>query len=90
MNNHITIRVYGKVQGVYFRKYTKEKADELGVKGTVRNLPDGSVFIEAAGTVEQLHLFSEWCRQGPPRARVERLEIKEAGGGDYTAFGIIR
>jgi acylphosphatase len=82
MIQHLKIRIYGKVQGVFYRASTKEKADELGLKGFVRNEPDGSVYAEAEGTNEQLDKLINWCRQGPVGAKVvdvncERGEIRQ-------------
>jgi acylphosphatase len=77
MVRQLNIRVSGKVQGVFFRASTKEKADALGIHGFVRNERDGSVYIEAAGDERVLEQFVDWCRHGPPRAHVDRCEIYE-------------
>ena len=74
MQQTISIIVRGKVQGVFYRQSTKEKANELNVSGTVRNLPDGSVYILATGDSEQLNALVEWCWQGPRRARVTDVQ----------------
>lgn len=71
---HYTITVTGKVQGVFFRKYTKEEADRLGLKGIVRNEPGGSVYIEAEGSKEQLDKFIAWCHKGSPSSRVDKVD----------------
>jgi acylphosphatase len=84
MPKTISITVSGKVQGVFYRQTTKEKARELGVTGEVRNLPDGNVFIIATGTDEQLRLLADWCKKGPPRAVVTGVEI---AGLPFQAFG---
>ena len=70
---HIT--VYGRVQGVWFRAGTKEKAEELGLTGWVMNRPDGTVEIHAQGEKSQLENFIAWCRQGTPTAKVTSLDI---------------
>ena len=70
----ISIIVRGKVQGVFYRQSTKEKALELNITGTIRNLPDGSVYIIATGTTEQLNALVEWCWQGPRRAIVTDVQ----------------
>jgi len=76
---HYNIKVTGKVQGVWFRKYTKDKADELGLKGTVQNQPDGSVYIEVESeNAEKLKQFTEWLYQGSPLSKVTDVII-EAG-----------
>ena len=86
----VSVRISGKVQGVFFRASTKEKADELGIKGFVKNERDGSVFIEAQGEEENLNTFLYWCKQGPRLARVDRCEITEAQPRHYTTFEISR
>lgn len=69
--------VSGRVQGVGFRWFTRKAARELGLAGQVRNLPDGRVEVEAAGDPERLEVFRERLRQGPPGARVDRLDEQE-------------
>ena len=66
----ISILVSGKVQGVFFRHSTREKATSLGVTGFVMNQPDDTVFIIATGTREKLEEMVAWCRLGPPKAIV--------------------
>jgi len=84
----ITIR--GDVQGVFFRSYAAEKAAELNVTGWVRNEPDGTVKVCAQGEPEKVQQFTDWCRQGPPRAKVETLEValSDAPKGTFQAFEI--
>ena len=67
----------GRVQGVGFRWFTRQAARELGLKGRVRNLPDGRVEVEVAGGSEPLAAFRDRLRQGPPGARVTALEEQE-------------
>ncbi|MBM4402273.1 MAG: acylphosphatase [Candidatus Cloacimonetes bacterium] len=67
--------VSGFVQGVNFRYYTKEKADELGLTGWVKNLPDGRVEVQALGEKEKLAEFLSWCQRGPDLADVKRVEV---------------
>lgn len=92
MNNkkHLNIAVIGKVQGVYYRASTKQKADALGVKGFVRNQPDGSVYIEADAAPEILRQFVEWCHRGSERAQVQHVEISEAPLKNFIAFEVQR
>jgi acylphosphatase len=73
----IAIIVKGKVQGVFFRKSTREKAVSIGLKGTVENLPDGSVFILASGENDLIDNFIRWCESGPPRAIVTEILLEE-------------
>ena len=85
----LNIKVYGKVQGVFFRAFTKEKADLLGIVGWVRNLPDGTVQIVAEGTPERLEEFLSYIRQGPPLAVVTKVEsFEEPGDGEFNGFEI--
>lgn len=73
----LSINVIGKVQGVYFRKSTQQKAIELGLTGTVMNLPDGTVQIEVVGEEQILDKFISWCHTGPERAIVKEVICKE-------------
>ena len=60
----------GRVQGVFYRASTKRKADELGLTGWVRNLPNGDVEVMAYGEKEELEALYQWCKHGPPMASV--------------------
>jgi len=78
MCKHLKITVKGKVQGVWFRKYTKDKALELGLKGYVQNTPDGSVFIEVESNNNVfLEKFISWLHIGSPQSKVENVLINE-------------
>ena len=76
------------VQGVGFRNVTRKKAMELGIRGSVRNLDDGSVEILASATDKEFKVFENWCREGPYHARVDRLEISELDQTGFTDFSI--
>jgi acylphosphatase len=86
----ISIIVTGKVQGVYFRQHTKEKALMLGLTGEVKNLPDGSVCITATGLKPQIDELISWCRTGPSRAIVTNIEVKELDLLLFDDFKIVR
>ena len=73
----VRIKVYGLVQGVFFRFNTKEKADELGLKGWVRNKGDGSVEILTEGPNEKVEELIKWCKDGPGMSRVDKVEVEE-------------
>lgn len=90
MKKHLNIRVQGKVQGVFYRASTKAVADQLGIKGTVRNEADGGVFIEAEAEQPLLEMFLEWCHEGPERARVESVTTTEAELKNYRNFEVIK
>jgi acylphosphatase len=87
---HYSIRVSGRVQGVFYRASAAEKARELGLKGYVCNQPDGSVFIEAEGNEEALKKLIEWTAIGPPRAKVEACEVTEGSLKNYSEFSVQR
>ena len=72
---HYTIKILGKVQGVFFRYFTKKTADKLGIQGTVKNLPDGSVWIEATGEDEDMEEFIQWCHRGSPASKVQEVRV---------------
>ena len=82
------IVVYGRVQGVWFRKYTKEKADELGVYGIVENFPDRTVFISAEGTKDQLEVFMDWLYEGSPLSRVQEIVWDTGEVYGYKDFAV--
>ncbi|SDJ78267.1 acylphosphatase [Catalinimonas alkaloidigena] len=71
----VSIRITGKVQGVFYRASTQEQAQRLHLTGFVRNEKDGSVYVEVSGPAEAVDSLVAWCRQGPPRARVEEVVV---------------
>ncbi len=80
----------GIVQGVYYRYNTKRKADELGLAGTVRNRPDGSVEVVCEGDEKKIERLIEWCGHGPEGAFVKKVDVEwlEQSGG-LTGFSIV-
>ena len=78
------------MQGVFFRANTVTQAENLGVKGFVRNEPDGTVYIEAEGTNDALAKFTAWCKRGPTFSRVDNCEIIEGTVMNFTQFEIKR
>lgn len=83
------IVVKGKVQGVFFRQSTKEKAKELNVFGSVKNEKDGSVKIVATGIEDNLYKLVEWCKTGPSRAIVTSVEVEEIPLQPFNKFSIL-
>jgi acylphosphatase len=84
--------IQGIVQGVYYRANTQKKANELGLKGWVRNEPDGSVSAVACGETAQLEVFEKWLWQGPDAAKVtlvlaEPTELEKPE--DFTGFKVL-
>lgn len=86
----ITIKVIGKVQGVWFRASTQKKALELGVVGNVRNLEDGSVWVEAQAEEPALQQLIDWCHLGSPNANVLECIVTETEPKEMNGFVIIR
>ena len=82
-------RVRGLVQGVGFRWWTRGRASDLGLRGTVGNRPDGTVEVHAAGEVETLGAFAAELGVGPPMARVEGVDGFESDKSLPTHFEII-
>ncbi len=87
---HININVTGKVQGVFFRASTKAVADQMGVKGLVKNEKDGSVYIEAEGEETILSMFLEWCNEGPEKAVVENVTTEDGELKNYRNFEVVK
>lgn len=85
----IKIKVTGKVQGVFFRKNTAQKANELNLTGTVKNESDGSVSIVAQGEEKNLNTLVEWCHHGPPNAQIERVETSPGETKLMNEFRIV-
>jgi acylphosphatase len=83
------IHVRGYVQGVGFRWNAAREARQRGITGFVRNLSDGSVYIEAEGPVKELKDFVEWCRKGPDFGSVESVETESLSPANYTEFRIV-
>ncbi|HEY9045889.1 MAG TPA: acylphosphatase [Ohtaekwangia sp.] len=90
MQKHISIVVSGRVQGVYYRVSAQEAGEKLGLKGFVRNLPDGSVYIEAEGDEKALSEFVAWCEKGPVRARVTDVDVQDGTWQGFTDFVVKR
>jgi acylphosphatase len=84
---HLLIR--GKVQGVFFRESTRQKALELSLAGWVRNLQTGDVEAVAEGESPKLEQWIEWCRKGPPLARVSEVVVTYGDArGELKSFSV--
>ncbi len=88
-NSHFNIKIFGIVQGVNFRFFAKIRADELDIKGFVRNEPDDGVFIEAEGEKEALDKFIQWCKTGPSSAKITEVKIEEGDYKNLKEFSIV-
>lgn len=81
--------VSGRVQGVFFRDYTRTEAERLGVSGWVRNKSDGSVEVLISGEEHKVDQMVEWLHQGPPMAKVSSVELETVDNpGSLKAFEI--
>ncbi len=91
MTTQICMHYYvsGKVQGVWFRASTKEQADQLGLTGWVRNLPNGEVEVLACGDKESLAKLHTWLKTGPRLAEVTALRYEERPWEDYDGFSVL-
>jgi len=78
--------IEGRVQGVWFRGWTAQQADRLGLTGWVRNLRDGRVEAVFAGPPEGVETMLALCRSGPPLARVDNVIVSEADASGLSGF----
>lgn len=85
---HINITISGRVQGVWFRKYTQTQALKLGIKGFVKNLPDGNVYVEAEAAQAVLDQFIAWCHVGSPLSSVKEVKWDKGELLSFSAFEI--
>lgn len=81
-----SIHLFGTVQQVGFRYYVYRLASELGVKGFVKNIPDGSVLIEAECDNHTLEVFIEHCKKGSPQSSVSKCETEPLEVKNYNDF----
>ncbi len=84
------VLVSGRVQGVGFRWYAREKGQELGLAGWVKNLPDGRVEGWLEGEEGAVRAMLAWLEKGPPAARVKSVEVIERACEGLTAFDVRR
>ena len=82
------VRVTGSVQGVFFRGWTRDKANELGVTGWVRNSPDGSVDGHLEGDKLAVQQLVDWLHQGPPSAQVTAVEVEVVEPAGSNGFEV--
>lgn len=81
--------VYGQVQGVFFRAFVEEHAQQLGLKGYVRNLPSGVVEVVVEGERERVERLVKYLKMGPPAARVNRVDTRWSEyTGEYSGFSV--
>ena len=91
MNEKVRAQIFvsGKVQGIFFRDNTRKRAEELGVYGWVRNLPDGRVEAVFEGEKEKVEEMIEWAKKGPEFAKVNGIEVEwQEYKGEFKNFEI--
>jgi acylphosphatase len=81
-------RIYGRVQGVFFRGEARDRARSLGVGGWIWNAPDGSVEAVFEGDEERVETLLFWCRRGPAGAEVEHVEVEWEPPQGETSFSV--
>lgn len=85
---HKNIFISGRVQGVGFRYSAKDMANVCGIKGFVKNMYDGSVYIEAEGSEPSITKFIKWCYKGPSHAHVENVSVIDGEVEGFKYFEI--
>jgi acylphosphatase len=91
MTLQVHVVISGRVQGVWYRASTKQKADELGLTGWVKNTRDGNVEAVFEGQVSVIDEMIAWCRKGPPLAHVTNVNVIEKHQGNhYSDFTVLR
>ncbi|MFL6002425.1 MAG: acylphosphatase [Nocardioides sp.] len=88
MTKAVEVTVTGLVQGVFFRAEAQREADRLGVAGWVRNQPDGTVAAHLEGEPDAVEAMVAWCKKGPRRARVERVDVRETAATGARGFDV--
>ena len=85
----VNLKIYGRVQGVFFRDSCRREAQKLGLSGFARNEPDGTVQIIAEGEEKNLQELILWCKEGPEHAKVEKVEAEwQEPTGEFNGFAI--
>lgn len=90
MTRYLSIRVFGKVQGVFFRQSAAAQAKRLGITGLIRNEPNGTVYLEVEGSPDAINTFLDWCTHGPPSAHVKRVQTQRIRPRHFETFTIER
>jgi acylphosphatase len=91
MKINVHVLISGRVQGVWYRASTKQKAEQLGVFGWVRNTNEGYVEAVFEGEEDLVNKMINWCHQGPPLASVENVKVlKQSEIKNFDRFEITR
>jgi acylphosphatase len=86
---HYEIKITGRVQGVGFRQFVKDKARQFNINGWVKNMPDGSVFVKAEGDEKDMEPFLDHLKRGPSMGRVDNFKTDKLDTtSGFSDFGI--
>jgi len=89
MKTNVHVKISGRVQGVWFRANTRQKAEQLGVTGWVKNNSDGCVEAIFEGEENSVKELVEWCHRGPPLAKIKNVEVKkQSATNGFEGFSI--
>ncbi len=89
MEKQVMLKIYGWVQGVFFRDSAQKKAKELKLVGWVSNASDGTVEVLAEGEEEKLKELIKWCYNGPRLAKVDKVDVEwQEATGQFKEFGV--
>lgn len=88
MTRAVGVTVGGQVQGVFFRAELRRQASRLGVTGWVRNASDGTVVAHLEGDPDAVDELLRWCHAGPPQARVDRVDVRDADATGAAGFSV--
>ena len=86
----VHLLISGKVQGVFYRATAKKIAEELSLKGWIKNIAGHKVEAVISGEDSQVNEFIKWCKEGPPGANVDDVAISDLPGAEFPEFKIIR
>lgn len=90
MQKRLTIKIFGRVQGVGFRYGAKRQAEKLKLTGFVRNEAGGAVYLEAEGEPDVLEKLLTWCKSGPWLARVDKINFNYSDNlKGFTRFDVL-
>lgn len=88
-NIRVHLFIEGRVQGVFFRAYARDQAVQLRLTGWVRNTSDGRVEAVVEGSENIVESYINWCRQGPPSAKVTQVTVeKQEYRGEFNLFSV--
>ena len=88
-NKTVSVKIEGRVQGVYYRAWTEQTARTLGLDGSVRNASDGSVEAVFSGAADKVDEMLRLCADGPPDARVTKMTVTKEGGSVSPGFRVL-